>query len=106
MGAADLLRVTDNATTELITTETDYVLQVDPTGDIPDTTIVYPDPTIPSVTLGGNIRISGTAEDDDGVAGVYMQIDVDGDGASARTTSRQTERTGTKAVRASLSTAR
>ncbi|NBF40718.1 MAG: hypothetical protein GVY14_09910, partial [Spirochaetes bacterium] len=72
-----VFRVTDEATNQRITTENEYVLQVDPTGDIPDASVVYPDP---DSTLGGSIRLSGSAVDDDGVAGVYMQIDVDGDG--------------------------
>lgn len=75
-----VFRVTDEATNQRITANTDYVLQVDPTGDIPDASVVYPDPDSTQRTLGGSIRLSGTAVDDDGVAGVYMQIDVDGDG--------------------------
>lgn len=75
-----LIRAEDNAGNVYTSTITDYVLLVDPSGDKPKAFIIYPDPAATNRTLGGNIRIFGTAEDDDGVQGVYMQIDVNGDG--------------------------
>lgn len=76
-----LIRAEDNAGNVHTSTITDYVLLVDPSGDKPKAFIIYPDPAAANRTLGGNIRIFGAAEDDDGVQGVYMQVDVNGDGA-------------------------
>jgi|GEM_PF-5734431 len=58
-----------------------YVLKVNPDGDKPWVQLVYPAPSIESTTMGGTIRISGSAGDDDGVASVWMQIDTDNSGA-------------------------
>jgi len=54
-----------------------YSLRIDPDGDKPRAAISYPDT---GATLGGSIRVYGTALDDDGVAEVFMQIDTNGDG--------------------------
>lgn len=75
-----LIRAEDNAGNVYTSTAGTYVLKVDPSGDKPKATIVYPDPAETNRTLGGIIRIFGTASDDDGVKAVYMQIDVDNDG--------------------------
>ncbi|MFA6507262.1 MAG: Ig-like domain-containing protein, partial [Treponemataceae bacterium] len=67
----------------VLTTETtysvlEYSLRIDPDGDAPKATISYP---ATDTTLGGNVRIYGTALDDDGVASVWMQIDTNQDGS-------------------------
>jgi large repetitive protein len=72
-----LFKVTDLAGNILETNETSYVLQVDPTGDIPKIAIVYPDPTSTERTLGGTIRIFGTSQDNISVDKVYMQVTED-----------------------------
>lgn len=56
------------------------VLNVYPDGDAPKATVFTPDPNEENRTLGGPIRISGRADDDDGVEAVYIQIDTNGDG--------------------------
>jgi large repetitive protein len=75
-----LIRAEDNAGNVYISTVTDYILLVDPSGDKPKAFVIYPDPAALNRTLGGNIRIFGSAEDDDGIQAVYMQVDVNGDG--------------------------
>jgi len=63
-----------------------FVLNIDPDGDRPRTEITYPvEPTFETDgttndTLGGTIRIFGTAEDNVAVSSVQMQIDVNNDG--------------------------
>ncbi len=54
-----------------------YSLRIDPNGDKPVASVSYPDA---NMTLGGSIRIYGSAIDDDGVAEVAMQIDCNNDG--------------------------
>lgn len=75
-----LLRAEDNAGNVLIEDYTTYIVHVDPSGDRPRISIVYPDPAASNRTMGGTIRIFGTATDDDAVGAVYMQIDANGDG--------------------------
>ncbi len=75
-----MLRIEDLAGNVTVTNKTTYTLVIDPSGDKPKTTIVYPDPLAANRTLGGTIRIFGTSEDDDGVGSVWMQIDVNNDG--------------------------
>ena len=59
------------------TLKTDFVLYVDPDGDNPKADISYP---TNDLILGGTIRVNGTAEDNESVAEVHLQIDTDGDG--------------------------
>jgi len=75
-----IFRTIDEAGNISAEDDTSYVLLVDPSGDKPQAAIVYPDPDSTNRTMGGIIRIFGTAEDDDAVSAVYMQVDVDGDG--------------------------
>lgn len=60
-------------------------IKFNPDADKPRTTIIYPEENLPGVgfnyvVLGGTIRFSGTAIDDEGIAGVYLQFDMDNDG--------------------------
>ncbi len=55
-----------------------YYLNVDPNGDKPTASISYP---ASGTTLGGNIRIFGSATDNVSVASVWMEIDTNNDGA-------------------------
>lgn len=50
---------------------TGYTLNVNPDGDRPTTTITYPET---DAVLGGTIRVFGTAEDNELVGSVHMQI--------------------------------
>jgi hypothetical protein len=75
-----IVRATDYAGNSSVVSDSEYIVFVDPSGDKPNPIIVYPDPANVNRIMGGIIRIFGTAEDDDGVDSVYMQIDVDGDG--------------------------
>lgn len=59
----------------------DYVVLVNPDADKPTVDIIYPDPANLNRIIGGTIRIFGTAQDDDALDSVYMQVDVDGDGS-------------------------
>jgi len=59
------------------TLKTDFVLYVDPDGDNPKAYISYP---TNDLILGGTIRVNGTAEDNESVAEVHLQIDTDGKG--------------------------
>lgn len=53
---------------------TTYIpLRLDPQGDIPVITRVTPDAT--ETTLGGTIRFSGSAEDDNEIAALYIEVD-------------------------------
>jgi large repetitive protein len=73
-----MIRAVDKAGNASTSVYGDFALQLDPGGDKPKVSIVYPyNPTEP---LGGTVRVYGSATDDDGVYGVYMQIDCDGDG--------------------------
>ena len=74
-----IVRATDFAGNSSVVSDSTYVVLVDPSGDKPNPVIVYPDPSNLNRIMGGIIRIFGTAEDDDGVDSVYIQIDVDGD---------------------------
>ncbi|HOX92125.1 MAG TPA: Ig-like domain-containing protein, partial [Spirochaetales bacterium] len=56
----------------------EYALRVNPDGDKPTAAISYPSG---EATVGGNIRIYGTAEDNQAVAEVWMQIDTNSDGS-------------------------
>lgn len=56
----------------------EYSLRIDPDGDKPTAAVNYP---ASGATLGGLVRVYGTAVDDDGVASVWMQIDTNGDGS-------------------------
>lgn len=75
-----IVRATDYAGNSSVVSDSEYIVFVDPSGDKPNPIVVYPDPDNVNRIMGGIIRIFGTAEDDDGVDSVYMQIDVDGDG--------------------------
>jgi len=75
-----LLRITDAVGNRLTEDESSYIIKVDPSGDKPRAAVVYPDPDNLNRTMGGIIRIFGTAEDDDAVDTVYMQVDANGDG--------------------------
>lgn len=60
-------------------------IKFNPDADKPRTTIIYPEENLPGagfnyVVLGGTIRFSGTAIDDEGIAGVYLQFDMNNDG--------------------------
>ncbi|MBB6479517.1 Ig-like domain-containing protein [Spirochaeta isovalerica] len=74
-----VVRATDTAGNASVVSDSAYVVLVDPSGDKPHPVVVYPDPDNVNRVMGGIIRIFGTAEDDDGVDSVYIQIDVDGD---------------------------
>jgi len=76
-----LMRIEDYAGNVYTSTDSTYTLKVDPNGDRPKVTVVYPDPASSNRTLGGIIRVFGSSEDDDAVASVWMQIDVNNDGA-------------------------
>lgn len=56
----------------------EYSLRIDPDGDKPTASVSYP---ASGATLGGLVRVYGTALDDDGVSSVWMQIDTNGDGS-------------------------
>lgn len=56
-----------------------HYLDIDPDGDKPKIFVLYPDPLVTS-TLGGTIRIFGSAVDNESVSAVYMMIDVNNDG--------------------------
>ncbi len=63
-----------------------YTLKHNPDGDKPVTRISYPstddyDAGKDFITLGGTIRVSGTATDNVSVSRVYLQVDWDGDGS-------------------------
>lgn len=54
-----------------------FYLNVDPDGDKPTVSVSYP---ASGTTLGGNIRVFGSATDNVSVASVWMEIDTDNDG--------------------------
>ncbi|TVQ23696.1 MAG: hypothetical protein EA383_13605 [Spirochaetaceae bacterium] len=56
---------------------TDYYLTVDPAGDNPEAIILQPGD---GETVGGRIRVSGAAEDDDAVYRVEIAFDMNNDG--------------------------
>lgn len=72
-----VIRVADTAGNVRVTTLGAYALKVDPNGDRPKVKVTYPSPTATNRTMGGTIRIFGSAEDDDGVAKVQLQVDSD-----------------------------
>ena len=93
-------KVTDNAgNTGYITDKAN--VRYNPDGDKPRVSITYPmaDQTGEDynyVIMGGTIRITGSAEDNEGVDSVWLQFDMDGDGifengASAQGNSLVTE---------------
>ncbi|MCR4941120.1 MAG: hypothetical protein K5930_13625 [Treponemataceae bacterium] len=55
-----------------------FMFFVNPDGDKPTAEITYP---VEGARLGGTIRIFGSAEDNEAVGSVYMQIDDDGNGS-------------------------
>lgn len=62
-------------------------IRYNPDADKPRVAITYPvhnvtDPanSFSYVVMGGTIRFTGTAEDDEGIQAVYLQFDMDGDG--------------------------
>lgn len=60
-------------------------LRYNPDADKPRAAISYPahnvsDGSFGYVVMGGTIRFSGSAEDDEGIRAVYLQFDMDGDG--------------------------
>lgn len=60
-------------------------LRYNPDADKPRAAISYPahnvsDGSFGYVVMGGTIRFSGSAEDDEGIQAVYLQFDMDGDG--------------------------
>ncbi|MEM5947081.1 Ig-like domain-containing protein [Spirochaetia bacterium 38H-sp] len=71
------IRVTDVAGNQ--TTETTYVLWVDPAMDTPTVTVVSP---ADNEVVGGTVRLSGFANDDDWVNRVEVRIDPTGTGSS------------------------
>ncbi len=75
-----VMRVEDAAGNVGMTTLSTYTLKVDPNGDRPKVKVTYPSPTATNRTMGGIIRIFGSAEDDDGVATVELEVDSDIDG--------------------------
>lgn len=68
--------ITDNVGNQHL--ETGYTLLLDPEGDKPVASITYP---TDGAILGGQIRVFGTADDNINVTDVYMQIDVNNNGA-------------------------
>lgn len=71
------VQAVDKAGNTTTTNYGDYFLQLDPGGDKPTVDIIYPDA---GSTLGGAVRVYGSATDDDGVFAIHMMIDVDNDG--------------------------
>ena len=63
-------------------------VRYNPDADKPRVAITYPVHNVTDssnsnfsyVIMGGTIRFTGTAEDDEGIQGVYLQFDMDGDG--------------------------
>src|SRR5690606_30038627 len=68
------IRAIDRTGNETIET---FYLNVNPDGDNPTVTVLYP---TTGSTLGGTIRVFGSAQDNISVAAVWMMIDADGDG--------------------------
>ncbi len=64
-------------------------LVVDPQGDRPTAKITYPERD--NETLGGTIRVTGTAEDNSKVSAVYVQIDPDYNGETVAPKLAQTD---------------
>ncbi len=75
-----VMRVEDAAGNVGVTTLTTYTLKVDPLGDLPKVKVTYPSPTETNRVMGGTIRIFGSAEDNNGVASVQLEVDSDLDG--------------------------
>lgn len=60
-------------------------IRYNPDADKPRVSMTYPvhnvkDGEFSYVIMGGTVRFTGTAEDDEGIAGVYLQFDMNGDG--------------------------
>ncbi len=60
-------------------------IRYNPDADKPRVSMTYPvhnvkDGEFNYVIMGGTVRFTGTAEDDEGIAGVYLQFDMNGDG--------------------------
>jgi len=64
------------------TVKTNYSIKVDPAGDQPVLSLMYPyyDGDDEPLILGGQIRVYGTAIDDDSLYDVQFQLDVNNDG--------------------------
>lgn len=60
-------------------------IRYNPDADKPRVSMTYPvhnvkDGEFSYVIMGGTVRFTGTAEDDEGIEGVYLQFDMNGDG--------------------------
>ena len=65
--------------------KTGNFIRYNPDADKPRVSMTYPvhnvkDGEFNYVIMGGTVRFTGTAEDDEGIAGVYLQFDMNGDG--------------------------
>ena len=67
--------------------KTDNFIRYNPDADKPRVSITYPVHNVKDsarnfsyVIMGGTVRFTGTATDDEGIEGVYLQFDMDGDG--------------------------
>ena len=65
--------------------KTGNFIRYNPDADKPRVSMTYPvhnvkDGEFSYVIMGGTVRFTGTAEDDEGIAGVYLQFDMNGDG--------------------------
>lgn len=76
-----VFKVQDSLGNTLTTATDEYKVILDPDGDKPKVEIISPVPEAgeTKVVLGGIVRIFGSAEDNESVDSVWMQIDVDGD---------------------------
>ena len=69
------------------TFKTENHIRYNPDADKPRVSITYPVHNVKDsarnfsyVVMGGTVRFTGTATDDEGIHGVYLQFDMDGDG--------------------------
>lgn len=69
------------------TFKTENHIRYNPDADKPRVSITYPVHNVKDsardfsyVVMGGTVRFTGTATDDEGIEGVYLQFDMDGDG--------------------------
>ena len=65
--------------------KTGNFIRYNPDADKPRVSMTYPvhnvkDGEFSYVIMGGTVRFTGTAEDDEGIEGVYLQFDMNGDG--------------------------
>ncbi len=67
---------TDTDTTTNITVTSDLKVKYNPNTDRPIVTITDPDITAEGIEKGGKFKISGTANDDEGIAEVWLQFDL------------------------------